>query len=300
MDSWNKDLSHKHDDYWRLQEYADAPRLIRELRSELSDRGYATPDKLSRQDAIHHLQRTDRGLKSYHGMATDELRGLVKARKIDSVGRCQGESKVVRTKIITALEAADRSRKFEMFFRLPPELRNRVYGYYFEDLKQPIYAPSQPPLTKACRQIRKESLSMFYSTSSFLLSFPTYEPWWDRIRSLIMPNQLALFIHNTPSSSIAAIQDLTIRAGGSIERGCVPRETTFFTMRIKLAAEGSDFEIECSAGTSFVPANPQKVVSARENVEAVVARIVSREGKHRLMKDDVYDLRRAVEGPFKT
>ena len=54
--------------------------------------------------------------------------------------------------------------------RLSPELRNRVYEYAFLN---GLVSPSdcngviQPGLTRACHQLRSESLGMFYHTTQF-------------------------------------------------------------------------------------------------------------------------------------
>ncbi|KAI5359876.1 hypothetical protein Slin15195_G117360 [Septoria linicola] len=60
---------------------------------------------------------------------------------------------------------------FHRFLDLPPELRNRIYETYFAEFKTPLYAPSQPPITKVSRQLRAETLAMFYGSSTFRIAF---------------------------------------------------------------------------------------------------------------------------------
>lgn len=60
------------------------------------------------------------------------------------------------------------------FLDLPAEIRNRVYSYYFatSDTKPQYNLVNyrDPPITLACKQLRRESLPIFFSECTFLLT----------------------------------------------------------------------------------------------------------------------------------
>ncbi|PIB02976.1 hypothetical protein CB0940_11667 [Cercospora beticola] len=60
------------------------------------------------------------------------------------------------------------------FLDLPAEIRNRIYSYYFaaSDTKPQYNLVNyrDPPITLACKQLRRESLPIFFSECTFLLT----------------------------------------------------------------------------------------------------------------------------------
>ncbi|KAK5127539.1 hypothetical protein LTR85_006879 [Meristemomyces frigidus] len=64
------------------------------------------------------------------------------------------------------------------FFDLPPELRNRIYRFALVEnasvrIERTGYA--RPPLLRTSRQIRAESLSIYYSENKFTVSMRAYD-----------------------------------------------------------------------------------------------------------------------------
>lgn len=237
---------------------------------------------------------------SYHGLSDEELRGLFQARGMSLPSTLTDKRYNPMLELVSALDRADDNPRFRRFTDLPPELRNRIYEYYFADFVQPIYAPSQPPLTLACQLLRQESLGMFYSTATFILSL-VIKPNPDLLR-LQLPDQLALWVLNTRAPHLALIQNLTIRIGkpkppptpyekhrcGRYDGYVSPRES-FFDIDIKISFEGPQFS---------VTATPELLSSKHKAIDRVrksIRRIVAREGKHRFRRHDIYDLRLALE-----
>ncbi|KAK4496628.1 hypothetical protein PRZ48_012608 [Zasmidium cellare] len=300
MNAWSTASKDKHGSYWKLPSYNRAPRLIRDITAELSRRNYQVPQRISREDAIDALQRSDRGLMSYHGLGNDELRGFINARRIQHAGTLKGESKATGTRLIHILQRADDNPRFERFSHLAPELRNRIYEYYLGSLAQPIYAPSQPPLTLTSRLLRQETLPMFYSTSIFVLSFINTSDSNFRLR---IPDQLQLFIHNTLPSHLALIERLIIRVGTRALPTQPPRPQN--NRRDDFVSEGAAcLEIRARVpleGTGYrVDGRLRRITHAKgqaavDKVRAVLGGVVARPGKGRMTKDDFYALRRAVE-----
>lgn len=90
----------------------------------------------------------------------------------------------VRMANISADEPAAEQRPASPLFKLPAELRNRIYEYALTDDKQPLVVVHtwlsvsngyglcmQPALVRTCRAIRNEALSIFYSSNEFTASF---------------------------------------------------------------------------------------------------------------------------------
>lgn len=67
------------------------------------------------------------------------------------------------------------------FMELPPELRNVVYSFLIPDRAPVLWSPlrksrsSSPSITSVARQIRSESLPIFYARSLFVLDFRSPE-----------------------------------------------------------------------------------------------------------------------------
>ncbi|KAK4904195.1 hypothetical protein LTR66_017933 [Elasticomyces elasticus] len=63
-------------------------------------------------------------------------------------------------------------------FSLPPELRNRIYQYGLRDQLSIGACWHQPPITRVNRQMREESLSLFYATTAFVAHQKTDIAGW--------------------------------------------------------------------------------------------------------------------------
>ncbi|KAM3425023.1 hypothetical protein BST61_g6992 [Cercospora zeina] len=61
------------------------------------------------------------------------------------------------------------------FLKLPAEIRNRLYSYYFatgenDEPQYNLVNYRDPPITLVCKQIRLEALPIFFSECRFLLT----------------------------------------------------------------------------------------------------------------------------------
>ncbi|GAB7335041.1 hypothetical protein MBLNU13_g06899t1 [Cladosporium sp. NU13] len=119
-------------------------------------------------DAVAHFDRKAHGLTNYGESLAKELKELIRARGIELPIDC-----VRKEALIAELEKEDNEVKLTKFLKLPAELRNNVYGKYFENLGDLPLLPQQPPLLLASRQLRKEAMSKYYSHSTFTLGFLT-------------------------------------------------------------------------------------------------------------------------------
>ncbi|KAF7193769.1 hypothetical protein HII31_04838 [Pseudocercospora fuligena] len=98
--------------------------------------------------------RLDRGLLAYEAYSLSELRRFAheKCRRITTFP----DDKL---SLIQLLEEADEDMKFPLM-DLPPELRCKIYEFSVASLNIPS-KPTQPPITKICRIVRREALPIF-------------------------------------------------------------------------------------------------------------------------------------------
>ena len=156
--------------YWQT----DLPFLTttKDWRCYLKERGYYHKpcDSLSRLKEL--AKRCVRGLKSYDAHDVKTLRALALSR---GGGRVQLRFK--KQELIRFLETADdweeastASPTFHRFSELPPELRNRVYTFYFQSLGKVPPRFAVPPLCRTSRQLQLETTGLFFEQSTFIIS----------------------------------------------------------------------------------------------------------------------------------
>lgn len=276
------------DDYWKLQDYRSL--TVKQMRATLAERNYHVGSTRDTGRLRRCLRRSDMGLMSYANYTNKELRQLIRARgiKTDFGPRNIGQ----RVDLIEALEHADNNRKFENFTRLPPELRNRVYEYYFSEFKKTLLSPKQPPLTLVCNLVRRETLPIFYANCTFELNLVAR--WFSGgtgFLNLIMPADTLLWLYATRAENFADIQHIEVKVWKQGPWDRIQQLLTFSVANSK--AETS----RC------IRLNPEK--SAGENrhllrreLLKVVQDVTTRKKGWKLKKEDFFALRRAVEASF--
>ena len=194
--------------YWRLGMAGKHTR--HDLKEFLQKRGFyhKSSEKLARLEAL--AERCDRGHQSYESYTVATLRQLIEDRDL----KITSPRKANRKQLIQHLEDADDiddevedSRQFPRFLELPPELRNAVYAFYFKALKVVPQRFSQPPLCTVSRELRAESLALFYEHSTFSLSMA--QPLLN-YGYVAVNHQSKLFRDNTPASDFTRIKHLSI------------------------------------------------------------------------------------------
>ncbi|KAK5732234.1 hypothetical protein LTR17_010680 [Elasticomyces elasticus] len=129
------------------------------------------PPQLSFEDRLEALINTALR-KEYPFTHTSIINGVASETAVSAA-----------SKIIARKKACKQGVRPLQFMDLPPELRNRIHEYtvgYYEKLNLPqlpaavtnlVYElPLQPMITRVSRQMRKETLSMFYATNHFFLN----------------------------------------------------------------------------------------------------------------------------------
>lgn len=96
-----------------------------------------------------------------------------------------------------AAHAALQAFTTSTLYKLPPELRNRIYSYApatddgWVDVTEENGIP-EPALLFTCKHIRKEAIGIFYNENKFLLIIkdchPAAQILWNRKRDALAPN----------------------------------------------------------------------------------------------------------------
>lgn len=195
--------SDKCDQFWKMQPYL---RSGSGLRAELRRRNiYFVPSAKPRR-LVAILHRSDRGLLNYETCHSEDLKTFVQQRHLTAADE-QGVLRLdTKRKLVTLLEQVDEDTTFPRLLELPAELRDRIYELHITDIVTNVDgASNQPPLTLVCRQLRNETLPIFYNKSTFIL-FVDIRPSGKPVFSTCTRHLLA----NLSSSNISEITKLYV------------------------------------------------------------------------------------------
>jgi hypothetical protein len=162
-----------------------------------------------------HAKRCAQGHPSYQGHDVKKLRALVQDRGITGMEpdlKCRVD-RATKKQLVKMLEDADVaddalkvSREFHKFSELPPELKNRVFTYYFKSLGNVPPRFALPPLCQASRQLRLDSTGLFLEHCTFIV---TLRPWYLQ-KEARLPYHTEIARLNIPTSTFACIKHLHI------------------------------------------------------------------------------------------
>ena len=303
----------QHDDYWKLNE--PDPRLtVTRLRCLLKSRGYAIGQTTDKEWLRDSLIRSDLGLMSYVPYSNDELRDIISARGIDPSKLVFGPGAGTRGELVEFLDKADQQPRFHRFLDLPAEIRNRIYTMHIYSFDEPEVTPSQPPITLTNRQIRSETIEMFYRSLKLPVEFHR------RPRSMltfsgettiprVLPNHIRAFFQCTPPGNIALIRRFRFHVTSEREANAkrAGRYDGMTWFEIDLPASPAD-DAAAKAQVRFPQGPWEPSVSAprildgaqvvREEMAAAVDVLGVDEGRNVLDLEMVLALRRVMEmGP---
>lgn len=110
------------------------------------------------------------GKTNYESCEDFELRRFVHDRKLLTVA-APLQQIIKRDVLIELLKTADDQQSFDKFLDLPPELRERIAKYYIREFGAALTFPTQPPLARTSRLVRREVLPLFYQRCVFELHY---------------------------------------------------------------------------------------------------------------------------------
>ncbi|RMZ33217.1 hypothetical protein D0859_02681 [Hortaea werneckii] len=281
----------RHDSYWKL----NLPHLkIAEMHDILKSRNYHVAKRWTSDLLRSALLRSEQGHMSYHNCSSDELRRLIRARKIETslLGL-----KLPKSELVDILQSEDQRPKFHRFQELPPELRNRIYEYHFASFHQPICAPSQPPITKVSSLLRRETLQLFYHSCVFEVHLrlrmenERWSKFYRRLR-LSLRNRELLFLRCTEARNLGCIKRLNIVA------------STMFPESTEVRLHSDQGEVASVVTTSFPPGTgatyQARVLEHTKRADVEIRRfldevVANRQGSRGLQFDNVLMIRNALE-----
>jgi hypothetical protein len=209
-------------DWWNRYWQTDLPQMhgMDEFRYYLKEKRfyYKTTDQLPRLQEL--TRRCARGHPSYDACGVKGLKALLQRRGLETYGgRKANKRQLVRC--LEVVDDADDARKamnatpeFHRFSELPPELRNRVYKFYFDSLGKVPPRFVVPPLCRASSQLRSETTGLFFEHSTFIILLrPVYSP---QGQQLLYRHPAQLHYHNVvaraniPTLNFARIKHLSI------------------------------------------------------------------------------------------
>jgi hypothetical protein len=205
---------------------------------------------------------------------------------------------------VRELEADDERATFTKFLGLPPELRNRIYTVHFESFPN-LDLPTTPPITQVSRQLRQETLTLFYHTCKLIINIhrETFDDEPPRcIRRLIrdrlfkeQPSRATSRLFSIfPSQHLGSIRKFQLR-------GMIGTPTRWIEVSWEVDLGGGRSGVRITAVVPkprfqnyldiFRPAREKYEPRIRQTLEA----IVTREGSEKLRRDDLQLLRRMFE-----
>jgi hypothetical protein len=191
--------------------------------------------------------------------------------------------------LVLQLEKADDCLTFRLL-DLAAELRNHIYTYYMDSLHTVPTRFVQPPICAASRQLRHETIPLFYSRCRFSFDFTMCQDHWDY-----------LFLNDDTRSLLAGVkqQDLALIKIFELnlinyDREGPPRDDGWVVdlnnQEDSVRSLWNDFDF-----TTYERAmHLMKTVAIRE----VVVRVLGRPGKLQLWVADVEALAVAMDGGY--
>lgn len=269
--------AHLRHDYWKIQAHSHLS--VEQIKDVLNKRGAQIISDASEEQLRRQLQRSELGLLHYAQCSDDEMRGFIRARGLEVSRDSLEEKDNTREELIDTLEQADDQRTFAQFFELPGEMRNRVYTAHFADFEQPLYEPSQPPIAHASKQLRAETLKLFYSECNFRvarsITRSSHESW-EHVAVELIGCITKLHIGGTHKKK----ETMHAQYG--------PRPS-FRSVSITLNEQGSGYKINYTLyhDTEQEEFIPDWAVKLLHEVQNLCQGIMIREGKRRLLPEDI-------------
>ena len=248
------------------------------------------PKPFTGEDFVAYKDKMERGFLWYRSCVVKELRQFIRARNIDLPKGCVRKGSLIET-----LEEADDEVKFTKFFDLPAELRNNIYGQYFERLGDLPQLPHQPPLLLASSAVRAEALPLYYQHSTFTLGFLTNRRTEDILSGRRM-RPLRTSVHKDTQALLKRISDQDFVSIRQLRLQVWKPKLNAIGAIVPLATWTAD--LSGSAALVFSQACQEHrsktwdplLKSVGEALERALSEIRARPGAHKISKVDVYAL----------
>lgn len=289
---------------------------VSDIRQHLKAHNY--PHTVPASDFQYLLQCIARSHPGYEKCKTAELRLFAQQRRLTNMDIDINTAD--RKQLAKALRLADQSPTFNLFLKLPFELRTAIYSFYCADFAtEPLTLPTYPPLARVNNQLLEEVLPVFYNECTFAVGLTT--DIHDYLHHsagagaggiphvLRMQRDTTLFFKSLSAKHLSHIQKLEISFDSRHPRTSV--ET--FKLRIEIPRRGRPGTVRVivhkawadHVGCGMLHPWSEREVGAEElrelerRVQEFVERIRKRgKGENHLAIADVYRLRSMLEAFF--
>jgi hypothetical protein len=165
------------------------------------------------------------------------------------------------------LAFADANETFQRFSELPPELRVRIYEFYFNSFGV-LNQPAEPPIGRVSRLLRTETLPVFYDVCEFRMDLTETQ---DGLES-------KSFFYNISPEYLGWIRKLVL-IGNVYHRGC--------NMRMEWGIELGRWETYKWRSLHLVGAAETGMKRSCVRMSEFLQRLHGKEGKLRLTRADL-------------
>ncbi|KAK5171382.1 uncharacterized protein LTR77_004526 [Saxophila tyrrhenica] len=202
------------DKYGRLNRVSNPKKA--DLRKQLVDAGYRPRRALLHADLEEMAHTKIHRQLAYQKCRREALQKFVRSRGLKDISLDKTNKDLAQ-----ALVKADKTRQFTKLLDLPPEVRLVIADYYLNDInhgKTSLLCPTQPPLARTCKLLRKEVLPLFFQQSRFALKVElvihpiTSHPAPPKRGTLSFDS--SRFIDSIPPQSLQDLRSLAVTFGG--------------------------------------------------------------------------------------
>lgn len=272
-------------DYWKL---CGTYRTVSELLKDMRKLNYRckSSGNMSKQRAVFLYSRAERGLLSYETLTKPELQLFCNQRGLDT--KFKSVPRVTQKALRECLEQADEDATFDGLTRLPAELRLNIMEFFFMSLSEALqdgFPKVQPPISRSCQLLRRESLPVFYSQISLHLKL------YSALETCALIDRTHEdFVRTTSEHSFARLRKLDLLCPAADTRSSYAMNR--FELSLDVARGDCHVRlVDRSKKTPIVfPAIKeieQCAAKLKKECQTVLDVIVVREGPHKFRKDDL-------------
>jgi hypothetical protein len=275
-------------DYWKMRD-GQSLYYAYILRHELETNNFFAFKNTSTSRLRALFVRCQRGLPSYEGIPLRDLKRYAAQRALPPM-----DKKVTTLGAAKArLEQADDEATFDRFSDLPPELRQMIYTFYYTSSYRFGVSnhKSQPPITRASHETRRESLPLFYEHCGFSVLTATQIVWLPQHCNVALDTRSKDWFKATADENFGRIKSISLHL-------------THKSSSFKLSLKNREDPISVSWGVLLHNQHLDPTVQERKDrllseLRTMAMGIAAREGPLKLRKSDlqeVYETIRRVLG----
>lgn len=282
------------DQYWRLS-YSNHGKVNRYGKAKLQDdlkrigyKSYSTLSSASRSELAAFWLHHTLSHVCYDKCSEDEAKKFAIDRKL-----IRANSELSRQDITFWLIHEDMNPTFSRFEDLPPEIRTIVYEIYMNDFAgKDLERPTQPPLARATRLLRKEALPVFYGKCTFVVYLDSgmHSYYRSGVRDVSSKYLKALSAENVGYMRNIAIH-FQHRFPGQFMKS--------FIIRINMSSAGTTFSVSAlsnSTPNSHLPIGSlTKADYIEASISSIMGQVVARAGLQKLELEDFNRFFRCID-----